>query len=91
MVEKISKKVMASFEENTAYMEKILPVKDSFDIIRRDMVIGESDAAFYFIDGFIKDETMLKIMDAFSRVTKEDMPGDATAFARRSLSTRSFM
>lgn len=82
MVEKISKKVTASFEENTAYMEKILPVKDSFDIIRRDMVIGESDAAFYFIDGFIKDETMLKIMDAFSRVTKEDMPGDATAFAR---------
>lgn len=82
MVEKISKKVMASFEENIAYMDKILPVKDSFDIIRRDMVIGESDATFYFIDGFIKDETMLKIMDSFSRVTKDDMPEDATAFAR---------
>lgn len=82
MVEKISKKVMASFEENIAYMDKILPVKDSFDIIRRDMIIGERKATFYFIDGFTKDETMLKIMDSFFRVTAEDMSEDATTFAR---------
>lgn len=82
MVEKISKKVMASFEENIAYMDKILPVKDSFDIIRRDMVIGGKDATFYFIDGFTKDETMLKIMDSFFRVTEDDMSKDATAFAK---------
>lgn len=82
MVEKISKKVAASFEENIAYMDKILPVKDSFDIIRRDMVIGGRNATFYFIDGFTKDETMLKIMDSFFRVTAEDMSEDATAFAK---------
>lgn len=82
MVEKISKKVMASFEENIAYMDKILPVKDSFDIIRRDMVIGGKDATFYFIDGFTKDETMLKIMDSFFRVSEDDMSKDATAFAK---------
>ena len=70
MIEKISKKVMASFEENIAYMDKILPVKDSFDIIRRDMIIGERKATFYFIDGFTKDETMLKIMDSFFRITE---------------------
>ena len=82
MVEKISKKVASSFEENIAYMDKILPVKDSFDIIRRDMVIGGRNATFYFIDGFTKDETMLKIMDSFFRVTAEDMSEDATAFAK---------
>lgn len=82
MVEKISKKVTASFEENIAYMDKILPVKDSFDIIRRDMIIGGRNATFYFIDGFTKDETMLKIMDSFFRVTAEDMSEDATTFAR---------
>ncbi|EOS40742.1 spore germination protein [Lachnospiraceae bacterium] len=82
MIEKISKKVMASFEENIAYMDKILPVKDSFDIIRRDMIIGERKATFYFIDGFTKDETMLKIMDSFFRITAEDMSEDATTFAR---------
>lgn len=73
---------MASFEENIAYMDKILPVKDSFDIIRRDMIIGERKATFYFIDGFTKDETMLKIMDSFFRITAEDMSEDATTFAR---------
>ena len=82
MIEKISKKVMASFEENIAYMDKILPVKDSFDIIRRDMIIGERKATFYFIDGFTKDETMLKIMDSFFRITAEDMSEDSTTFAR---------
>ncbi len=76
------KKVTASREENTAYMNKILPVKDSFDIIQRDIYIGGRAASFYFIDGFMKDETMLKIMDSFMKVTEEDMPVDATAFSR---------
>lgn len=82
MVEKIRKKVGPSFEENIAFMDQILPVKESFDVIRRDMVIGERKATYYFIDGFIKDETMLKIMDSMFRITAEDMPEDATEFAR---------
>jgi len=76
------KKVTASREENTAYMNRILPVKNSFDIIQRDIYIGGRAASFYFIDGFTKDETMLKILDSFMKVTKEDMPVDATAFSR---------
>ena len=40
MVEKNSKKLSSSFEENIRYMNEILPVKESFDIIRRDIVIG---------------------------------------------------
>lgn len=76
------KKVTASREENTEYMNKILPVKESFDIIQRDIYIGGRAASFYFIDGFTKDETMLKILDSFMKVTKEDMPVDATSFSR---------
>lgn len=77
-----AKKVTASREENTAYMNQVLPVKDSFDIIQRDIYIGERAASFYFVDGFTKDETMLKILDSIMKVTKEDMPVDATAFSR---------
>ena len=76
------KKVTASREENTAHLNKILPVKDSFDIIQRDIYIGGRAASFYFIDGFTKDETMLKILDSIIKVTEEDMPVDATAFSR---------
>ena len=54
MVEKDTKKVGCSFQENIAYLERVLPVKESFDIVRRDMEIGERAATFYFIDGFTK-------------------------------------
>ena len=61
-------------------MNEILPVTESFDIIRRDIIIGEKASVFYYIDGFIKDEVMLKIMDSFLSVTAEDMPEDAEGF-----------
>ena len=77
--------VTASVKENVAYMNQILPVKDSFDLVQRDLVIGEREASFFFIDGFMKDEVMLKIMDSLLSVTKGDMPGSATGFARQCL------
>lgn len=83
MVRKNEKKISASFEENITYMNEILPVTESFDIIRREVVIGEKQAVFYYIDGFIKDEAMLKLMDSFLSVTEEDMPDDAEEFIKR--------
>ena len=83
MVEKNSKKLSASFEENIRYMNEILPVKESFDIIRRDIVIGGKASVFYYIDGFIKDEVMLKIMDSFFFLSEEDMPEDAETFIQK--------
>ena len=83
MVEKNSRKLSASFEENIKYMNQILPVKESFDMIRRDLVIGGKASVFYYIDGFIKDEAMLKIMDSFLSVSEEDMPDDAEGFIQK--------
>ena len=83
MVEKNSRKLSASFEDNIRYMNEILPVAESFDIIRRDIIIGGKASVFYYIDGFIKDEVMLKIMDSFLSVTAEDMPEDAEGFIQK--------
>lgn len=83
MVEKDTRKISALFEENIAYMNHTLPVKESFDIIRREIEIGGKAAVFYYIDGFVKDEVMLKIMDSFLSVTEDDMPDDADGFVRR--------
>ena len=83
MVEKNSRKLSASFEDNIRYMKEILPVAESFDIIRRDIIIGGKASVFYYIDGFIKDEVMLKIMDSFLSVTAEDMPEDAEGFIQK--------
>lgn len=66
-------------------MNEILPVKESFDIIRREMEIGGKASVFYYIDGFIKDEAMLKIMDSFLSVSEEDMPEDAEEFIQKNV------
>ena len=83
MVEKDTKKLSISFEKNIAYMNEILPVKESFDVIRREIIIGGKNAVFYFIDGFMKDEAMLKIMDSFLSVTEQDMPDDVDDFVQK--------
>ena len=72
----------ASLKENTAYVNEILPVQESFDIVQRNMMIGGREAAFFFVDGFTKDESMLKIMDSMMSITEEDMPKSATAFSK---------
>ena len=85
MIEKNKKKISASFEDNIRYMNEILPVNESFDLIRREMEIGGKASVFYYIDGFIKDEAMLKIMDSFLSVSEEDMPEDAEGFIRKNV------
>lgn len=85
MVEKNTKKISASFEDNIRYMNEILPVNESFDIIRREMEIGGRASVFYYIDGFIKDEAMLKIMDSFLSISEDDLPEDAEGFMRKNV------
>ena len=82
MVIKNTKQISDSFRENIEYMDRTLPIGKSFDLIRREIEIGERRAILYFIDGFVKDEAMLKLLDSFMGVTKEDMPEDAAAFSQ---------
>ena len=79
------KKVTALREENVSYLNSILPVQKSFDLIQRDIFVGDKASTFYFINGFIKDEIMLKLMNSIMKIKKEDMPQDATQFVRKYL------
>ena len=78
--------VFPTLEENVNYLNTILPVSESFDLIQRDIIIGERKAAFYFIDGFMKDDTMQKLMTSFFMIKKEDMPSTATGFSKLAVS-----
>ena len=50
------------FRENVARISARLRCSESFDIIERDMKIAGSSVRFYYVDGFIKDGEMQKIM-----------------------------
>ena len=77
-----SQQVWGNVKQNEAMMSALLPIKESFDLICRELQIGEREAAFYFVDGMIKDEAMVKILGQLLGITKEKMPEDAPGFSR---------
>lgn len=65
---------------------EICPEK-SFDIIKRELIIGCRQAVLYFIDGFIKDEVYEKILEFLYKQTPEDIDGikDMAEFAKNKM------
>ena len=57
--------MMNSFFENINIMNSRIHPEDSFDVIAREMCIGGCSAIFYYIDGFVKDGTMQRLMQYF--------------------------
>ncbi len=53
------------YPENVRLMDEWLRVRDSFDIIRKDVAVGKDRLTLYYIDGFIKDTVMQKLMMHF--------------------------
>lgn len=77
------KKISVSLKENNSWIMQILPVRESFDLIQRDMQVGGREASFYFLDGMIKDDAMVKVMDTIFQVQQQDMPEEATGFVQK--------
>lgn len=67
--------------ENIKRMNEILPITESFDILQRDIQVGGRTSAFFFIDGFTKDEALMKIMPSICGVLPDDMPATAEEFS----------
>ncbi|MTI70927.1 MAG: spore germination protein [Firmicutes bacterium] len=48
-------------------------VNESFDVVKRDILIGGKEASLIFIDGFMKDEAMLWILSILQETRKEEI------------------
>ncbi len=77
----MQKNMEVSILENMNKMNQLLPIKESFDIIERKIVVGGMSSVIYFVDGFTKDEPLLKIMDSLYKAKQEEMPKSAEEFA----------
>lgn len=73
----IHESILESIEE----MKEMLPIEESFDILQRNILVGNRTSAIYFIDGFTKDEALMKVMPALFGVSPESMPQTAEEFA----------
>ena len=56
------KKLSVDYSENIDEISGILRVSESFDMIERHLMVAERDMCFFYIDGFVKDGEMLRIM-----------------------------
>lgn len=73
-------------KENIDEWNKLLAAGENFDILYKDMTIGGREAGFFFIDGFVKDEVMQKLMASLEGITKEQMPDTIEEFSKQWIS-----
>ena len=71
--------------DNMDYLHKKLNVASNFDVVYRVIHVGGRDGCLYFIDGFTKDDTILRILQGFSSLQAEDMPRDVHEFSKEYL------
>lgn len=78
----MEQKIMTCLADNMAYFQEKLNIQKSFDIICRMTMVADHKACFYFIDGFVKDELMEKLIEFFYSITPEDLPEDSAGLSR---------
>lgn len=76
-------KFSSNYDENKMYLDNLIHVKDSFDVMEKPFLIGGRRACYYFIDGFCKDEVMEKVMEFLFKIQEEEMPQDVDVFMKR--------
>ncbi len=72
------KKFTASFAQNCTLLDEALRIKDSFDLVARDLLVAEKRVRLYFVDGMIKDESMVKMMQFWFGLTPDKLQGVET-------------
>lgn len=81
-------RLCGKIERDKQAMREELAVGNSFDLIERDVTFGEKRCCLYFVDGFIKEAIMQRILQAFFAIAPQDMQNVKTAreFAETKLS-----
>lgn len=76
-------KFSENYKDNAELIDKKLRVKDSFDVLRKDLRIGDGELTLFFIDGFTKDTVMQKLMMHF--ISLKTVSGDARTYMTQNL------
>ncbi len=58
----MEERLSLDYKANVEMLDAHFRVKDSFDIIKKPLAVGNDELTFYYIDGFVKDAVMSKLM-----------------------------
>lgn len=73
MEDTTKKKVSTNFEENVSFLKEALGIGKSFDVIKKDAIYADKKMAFFFVDGFVKDDILLLIMRVLETLDSADL------------------
>ena len=77
------RKLSSSYSENVMQMDALLRVEENFDLLKKIVKVGEDELTFYYLDGFVKDGVMQKLMLSLSGqngICTEKSAGEAAAY-----------
>ncbi len=69
--------------DNQEHLKQVLQVDKNFDVVYRNFEIVGRKACLFFVDGFTKDEVLLKMLQSWWSIKPEDMPEDAHGFSKK--------
>lgn len=69
--------ISKNLKENLNFLSEKLGVGESFDVISRPLKVAEKNAFLLFIDGLVKDQVMLRILDSLMKLKRKDLKIDA--------------
>ncbi len=73
----------SDYNQNVALMNDILHVDRNFDVLNKKLKFADGEITLYYIDGFVKDSVMQKLMIYFLSI--KDFPPDAKSFMEQNL------
>lgn len=73
--------LQSDFQHNKKTLEKALNSDNCFDIIERFINVNGRDAVMFYIDGFVKDDTLERVMEYFYRNANDSVLESARTFA----------
>ena len=59
---KEKRRLGGDYAENVRLLDSLLHTQENFDLIKKILKIGEDEMTLYYIDGFVKDGVMSKLM-----------------------------
>ncbi|HAX72350.1 MAG TPA: spore germination protein [Firmicutes bacterium] len=74
--------------ENISLLDEQLRIGKTFDVVKREVVIGGRQSVMYFVDGFIKDDLVQRLLEGFFKITPAEMANikDLTQFSNQYIS-----
>lgn len=79
----VSNFISGKLSEDMKKIDGMLHINESFDILKKQTVIGNHQAVFYFINGFCQEDLMQRLEESLYKVQEADIGSDPKQFADR--------